>query len=92
MAPEDKHGVPYVPVADLDVDAVWPGQTEFVLEGQGNDGSYYRLEMHLDMPVDRRTRTVLAELLSQSEWRISRRIRESAVKRARRARTRTPAK
>jgi hypothetical protein len=92
MAAEDKNGAPYVPVAELEVDAVWPGQTGFVLEGQGNDGSYYRLEMHLDMPVDRRTRAVLAELLSQSEWRVSRRVGRSSVGRARRVRPKTPAK
>ena len=92
MAPEGENGAPYVPVAELEVDAVWPGQNEFVLEGQGNDGSYYRLEMHLDMPVDQQTRAVLAELLSQSEWRVSRRVRNSSVNHARRVRPKTQAK
>ncbi len=63
----------FVTVADVEVDAVRPGRSGFVLEGRGQDGGDYRLEMHLDIPVDRRTRTVLAELLSQSEWRVSRR-------------------
>ena len=33
----------------------------------------YRLELHFDLPLDPRTRTVLGELLSQSDLTISRR-------------------
>jgi hypothetical protein len=44
--------------------------------------------MHLDIPVDRRTQTILGEMLAQSEWRILRR----ATTPLSRARTRTKRK
>lgn len=75
MAADAQDGSTFIPVADIEVDAVRPVQSGFRLEGRGTDGSDYRMEMHLDMPVDRRTRTVLAELLAQSEWRVERRMR-----------------
>ncbi len=64
----------YVAVADVAIDAVRPGRTGFVLQGRGKDRADYRIELHLEMPVDQRTRTVLGELLAQSEWRVSRRV------------------
>ncbi len=74
----------FVPVADIEIDAVQPAQSGFVLAGRGGDQAEYRLEMHLDMPVDRRTRAVLGEILSQSEWRLWRRaprsLRREAVR------------
>ena len=63
----------YVPVADIAVDVVQPARTGFVLTGRGDDRAEYRLEMRMDMPVDQRTRAVLGEILSQSEWRLWRR-------------------
>ena len=63
----------YVTVAEVEIDAVHPGRSGFTLLGRGRDRADYRLEMELEMPVDQRTRTVLAELLAQSEWRILRR-------------------
>lgn len=62
-------------VADVEVTAVRPGRTEFVLQGRGTDRSEYRLEMHLDVPVDQKTSVVLGELFAQSEWRVWRSVR-----------------
>ena len=63
----------YVAVVDIEVDSVQPGRSGFVLQGRGADRAEYKLEMHLDIPVDQRTQTVLGEMLAQSEWRIMRR-------------------
>lgn len=68
----------YVRVAEIEVDAVTPGREGFLLSGRGADRAEYRLELRLDMPIDERTRAVLAELFSQSEWRILRRARQPA--------------
>lgn len=76
MTPPERPDEEFVTVADVEVEAVRPGRSGFVLQGHGRDRADYLLELHLDIPVDQRTRTVLAELLSQSEWRISRRARE----------------
>ncbi|HEX9730169.1 MAG TPA: hypothetical protein VGA37_16865 [Gemmatimonadales bacterium] len=89
MAETDRGGNEYVPVAEFEIDTVRPSPTGFSLEGRGGDGAEYLLEMHLDMPIDRRTRTVLAEMLSQSEWRMARRLRRGL--RSRRARRAHPA-
>lgn len=70
-------------LADIEVDAVRPLPAGFVLEGRGADMADYRLHLHLDMPLDDRTRTVLAELLAQSEWQVRRRVRTSLKRRAR---------
>ena len=64
---------PYVRVADIEITDVRPEHSSFVLHGRGADRADYRLEVHLDMPVDPRTRAVLGGLLAQSEWRIWRR-------------------
>jgi len=69
---EDAHS--FVQVAEVEVDAVVPARSGLVLDGRGADGAEYRLELHLDLPVDQRTQRVLAELLAQSEWRIARRV------------------
>jgi hypothetical protein len=63
----------YVAVVDIEIEAVQPGRSGFVLQGRGADRAEYRLEMHMDFPVDQRTQTVLGEMLAQSEWRILRR-------------------
>lgn len=74
MVDSDEAAPPFVPVAEVEVDAVLPGPSGFVLDGRGADGADYRLELHLDLPVDQRTQRVLAGLLAQSEWRIARRV------------------
>ncbi len=66
----------YVPVANLEVTAVVPQSAGFRLQGIGADGADYLMEMHLDMPLDQRTRAVLGEMLSQSEWVVHRRAQE----------------
>jgi hypothetical protein len=73
MAPSDEPGGDYVKVAEVAIDSVQPGRTGFVLTGRGSDRADYRLEMDLEMPVDQRTRAVLAEILAQSDWKIQRR-------------------
>jgi hypothetical protein len=79
----------YVAVVDIEIDAVQPGPSGFVLQGRGADRAEYRLEMHLDIPVDRQTQTVLGEMLAQSEWRISRRT-PTPLKRKNPLRSRKP--
>jgi hypothetical protein len=76
MSPREDPGAGYVPVADLAIDSVRPSRSGFILSGKGSDRAEYRLDMHLELPVDQRTRAVLGELLSQSEWRVWRRARE----------------
>ena len=66
----------YVPVANLEVTAVVPQPAGFRLQGLGADSAAYLLEVHLDMPIDQRTRAVLGEILSQSEWVVYRRVQE----------------
>ena len=73
MPPSDEPGGDYVKVAEIEIDAVKPGRTGFVLTGRGTDRADYRLDLELEMPVDQRTRAVLAEILAQSEWTIQRR-------------------
>ncbi|MDH5642633.1 MAG: hypothetical protein OEY63_00405 [Gemmatimonadota bacterium] len=63
----------YVPVANLEVTTVAPTPHGFELQGMGADNADYLMEMHLDIPIDAKTRAVLAEMLSQSEWNVSRR-------------------
>ena len=79
----------YIAVVDIEIDTVQPGRAGFVLQGRGADRAEYRLEMHMEIPVDRRTQTVLGELLSQSEWRILRRA-TAPLERPNSRRTRKP--
>ncbi|HET7038927.1 MAG TPA: hypothetical protein VFH97_03510 [Gemmatimonadales bacterium] len=90
MAGPDSASQDYVPLAEIEVDAVLPRPSGFLLEGQGADGANYRLELHLDHPVDRRTQQVLGEILSQSEWRVLRRATPSPIAALRRARATRP--
>jgi hypothetical protein len=76
MPPTDDPDHGYVSVAEIEIDAVQPGRTGFVLTGRGGDRADYRIEMELEMPVDHRTKAVLAEILAQSDWRIQRRASE----------------
>ncbi len=75
-------------VAEIAVDQVKPEHQGFTLTGQGPDQAEYRLDLHFELPLDQRTRTVLGELLSQSELTISR--RPPAALRARRDRAHRP--
>lgn len=72
MVPQDAVD-DYVRVAQLAIEAVRPAAKGFELTGRGRDRADYRVELDLEMPVDQRTRTVLGELLAQSEWRVWRR-------------------
>ena len=65
----------YHPVAVIEIEAVTPMDRGFTLTGQGTppDRGVYRLELHFELPLDPRTRTVLGELLSQSDVTIARR-------------------
>ncbi len=74
----------YVPVANVEVTAVMPQSSGFRLQGIGADGADYLMEMHLDMPIDQRTRAVLGEMLSQSDWVVYRRAQVPLEKQKRR--------
>lgn len=73
MPPSDEPRGDYVKVAEIEIDAVTPDRTGFILTGRGSDRADYRLELELEMPVDQRTRAVLGEILAQSDWTIRRR-------------------
>jgi hypothetical protein len=73
MSPADKVDDGFVNVAEVEIDAVQPARTGFILTGRGSDRADYRLVMELEMPIDERTRAVLGELLAQSDWRVLRR-------------------
>ncbi len=77
MTPAEAPGQGFVRVAVVQVEAVRPGGQGFILDGRGEDRSEYRLEMAFEMPLDPRTRSVLGELLTQSQWKLSRRVRET---------------
>ena len=59
-------------VADVPIDEVRSTPHGFVMQGRGTDRAGYTLEMHLDLPVDQRTRKVLSEILSQAEVKVIR--------------------
>ncbi len=79
-------------LADIEVDQVKPESQGFTLTGAGPDHAEYRLDVHFELPLDARTRTVLGELLSHSELTISRRVPASPLDalRARRDRAHRP--
>lgn len=56
-------------LATIAIDAVLPLHQGFTLTGQGTgaDRSQYRLDIRFDLPLDSRTRSVVGELLSQSD-------------------------
>ncbi len=74
MATEQSPDPDFLPVAEVEVDAVEPSSSGFVLRGSGADSAEYRMDMHLDIRVDPKTRAVLSEIFSQSVWRIWRRL------------------
>ena len=73
MDSPENAGNDFLPVSDIEVDAVRPERAGFVLQGRGADRAEYRIEMRLDFPVDQQTQTVLGEILAQSEMRVFRR-------------------
>lgn len=73
MTPADERDEGYVNVAEVEIDAVQPVRSGFVLTGRGSDRADYRLEVELEMPIDQRTRQVMGEVLAQSDWRVLRR-------------------
>jgi hypothetical protein len=66
-------GNEFLPVSDIEVEAVRPERSGFVMQGRGADRAEYRIEMRLGLPVDRETQTVLGEILAQSELKVLRR-------------------
>jgi len=68
----------YQPLAEMEVEAVRPERQGFTLTGQGPDRAEYQLDLHFEMPLDPRTRSVLGELFSHSGLTISRRAPASA--------------
>jgi len=69
----------FQPLAEIEIDAVTPSNHGFTLTGQGAgpDRAEYRVDLHFELPLDSRTRTVLGELLSQADITISRRTSEA---------------
>jgi hypothetical protein len=66
-------GREYHSLAEVAIDAVRPEPRGFTLSGQGADRAEYRLELRFELPLDPRTRAVLAELLTQSQVVVQRR-------------------
>lgn len=59
-------------LADVPIEQVHSTRDGFVLEGRGADRAGYRLELHLDWPVDAKTKAVIGEILSQAELKVMR--------------------
>src|SRR5207245_3815897 len=57
----------YEPLARIEVDAAKPEPQGFTLTGQGPDHAEYQLDLRFEIPLDSRTRTVLGELLYNSD-------------------------
>jgi len=68
----DAAGESFDLVADVPIEEVRSTAHGFVLQGRGTDRAPYTLEMHLDLPVDQRTRKVLSEILAQAEVKVMR--------------------
>ena len=87
MSPDKDTGNDLLPVSDIEVNAVRPERSGFVLVGRGADRAEYRIEMRLGLPVDQNTQTVLGEMLAQSEFKVFRRapasLRQAATLRQR---------
>jgi hypothetical protein len=64
----------FQPVVSIEIDAVTRSDRGFTLTGPGAspDRGFYRVDLRFDLPLDPRTRTVLGELLSQSDLTVSR--------------------
>jgi len=72
---DETAGTPFVRVADIEIDSVAQASSGFVLTGRGQDRADYRLELTIELPMDPKTRAVVAELLSQSDMTLLRRAR-----------------
>jgi len=66
-------GAEFQPLAEIAVEQVHTELKRFTLTGQGPDHAAYHVDVHFELPLDSRTRTVLGELLSHAELSISRR-------------------
>jgi hypothetical protein len=66
-------GAEFQPLAEIAVEQVHAELQGLTLTGQGPDHADYRLDVHFELPLDLRTRTVLSELLSHADLSISRR-------------------
>jgi hypothetical protein len=71
-APPTTAAVAFRQIAQIEVEAVTPSQHGFILTGAGSDHARYRFDMYFELPLDQRTRTVLGELLSQSDLTVYR--------------------
>lgn len=87
-------GAEFQPLAEIAVEHVHTELRGFTLTGQGPDQAAYHVDVHFELPLDSRTRTVLGELLSHAELSISRRAGGAAgplaALRARRDRAHRP--
>ena len=81
MNPEKDTGNDLFPVSDIEITAVRPERSGFVLVGRGADRAEYRIEMRLGLPVDQNTQAVLGEILAQSELKVLRRAPASIRRR-----------
>lgn len=88
MDAPDPGVAPFIPIADIEVDAVVRSRVGFLMEGRGADGADYKVELHFDLPVDHQTHRVLGELLSQCDMKISRRSGANPLRAARATRAR----
>ena len=68
----DAAGESFDLVAGVPIEEVRATAHGFVMQGHGTDRAGYTLEMHLDLPVDQRTRKVLSEILAQAEVKVMR--------------------
>ncbi len=71
-------------VADLQVDTVHIERAGFVLKGRGADRAEYKIEMRFDFPVDKQTKSIVGEMLAQSELRVMRRAKTPLLRASRR--------
>ena len=78
-------------VADLEIASVRPDRSDIEMVARGADGADYHMNIHFEMPMDRRTQTVIGELLAQSEIRIWRSVRQPLKARARKIESRQSA-
>ncbi len=77
MTTPDSPDTDFLPVADIEIDQVTHDRDHFVLSGTGRDGAEYEVRLNLEIPVDKHTSDVLAEILSQCGWQIRRRPNRS---------------
>src|SRR5688500_5488006 len=67
----------YIPLAHVELSSVRPHRTVFSLQCRSAARADYPIDLELKVPVDQRTRSVLADLLTQSRWRLSRKAAQT---------------